>query len=279
MIWIASALLTAVVVAVIVLPLLRRREAQPARAAYDLAVYKDQLVEIDRDLERGVLTGDQAGAARIEVQRRLLSVAEAAKAAAPAAVSRRSVAAALVIIVGVPALSFGLYSLLGSPNLPDQPYAARAARIRTEKEQAAGLRSMVDRLAARLAQHPDDGQGWSLLGRSQAVLGQADKAEDAYEKALPLLPGNIQVRLDYAAVLLDELPDGAPFPPRFVSVMKEALAIDGENPKALFFVGLAEAQAGHPAAARALLTKLLAKLPPGSPEYAQVEAQIKQIKE
>ena len=279
MIWIASALLTATVVALILVPLLRHRGAQPARAAYDLAVYRDQLAEIDRDLERGVLTGDQAESARIEVQRRLLTVADAAKAAAPAAKPRRPVVVALVVALAVPGLAFGLYALLGSPRLPDQPYAGRAAQIQAEKNQAAQFQGMVDRLAARLARHPEDGAGWAMLGRSLAVLGQADKASEAYEKALPLLPDNAQVRMEYAALLLDEQPDAAPFPPRFVAVMKEALAIDGENPRAIYFVGLAEAQAGHTAAARALLTKLLAKLPPDSPEHAEVADQLGHLKD
>jgi cytochrome c-type biogenesis protein CcmH len=117
-----------------------------------------------------------------------------------------------------------------------------------------------------------------MLGRSLGVLGQTDQAQDAYEKALPLLPGNADVRLEYAQLLLNDLPEDAPLPPRFVAVMREVLAIDGDNPKALFFVGLAEAQEGHTAKGRALLEKLLAKLPADSPEHAEVAGQLQQLK-
>ena len=70
--WLFAGLLTAVAVGLLLLPLVRRTDETPPRQAYDMTVYRDQLTELERDLERGVLSPDQAAAARTEVERRLL---------------------------------------------------------------------------------------------------------------------------------------------------------------------------------------------------------------
>lgn len=124
MIWAIFAAMTALAMAFVLVPLLRGRAKVAARADYDLAVYKDQLAELDRDLERGVLTADQAGAARVEIQRRMLAAAEAGGKAADAA-PRRILAPAAVVAVLLPVAAFGLYAVLGSPRLPDVPHAGR----------------------------------------------------------------------------------------------------------------------------------------------------------
>ncbi len=121
MLWLGFFLLTAGAVAAIVVPLRRRRATSPPRAAFDRAVYRDQLVEIDRDLDRGILDNDQAQAARIEVERRLLATEGPGEAAVPAA--RVGGLGALAIAAVVAVLAVTLYLRLGSPELPDQPLA------------------------------------------------------------------------------------------------------------------------------------------------------------
>ena len=278
MIWIIFALMVAGVLALLLVPLVRAPKLAPGRIAYDLAVYKDQLTEIDRDLDRGVLTGDQGDSARTEIQRRMLAAAEHAQPTAKAAPSpKRPMALAAGLALAVPALSFGLYGMLGSPAMPDQPYAARAASINEMQTQVAMIKDMVAKLATRLQQNPEDGRGWAMLGRSLRVLGESDKARDAYARALPLMPGDAHVRLEYASLLLEDVPAGSPLPPPFVGLMRDVLAIDGETPDALYFVGVAEAQAGHADQARALWTKLLTKLPPESPDRTDIVKQIEQL--
>ncbi len=104
MIWVFAAVLTFVVLAILLLPLLRGREAVGAddRNAYDRTVFRDQLAELDRDLARGLIGAKEAEAARNEIARRLI-----AAAAAPEA-KRRSLplaaAAATVLIVPLVAI-------------------------------------------------------------------------------------------------------------------------------------------------------------------------------
>ena len=277
MIWIVFALMVAAVLAVMLVPMARARPAAVQRSGYDIAVYRDQLAEVDRDVERAVLTADQAEAARTEIQRRMLAAADAGR---PAAAGRGSARTGLMaaLTVAVAAVAFGGYALLGSPGLPDQPLAARAGKIQDIQAQDQTIRTMVDGLTARLAKNPADGRGWAMLGRSRHVLGEDESALEAYEKALPLLPGDAQVRQEYAALVVEGLPENAPLPPRLVAVMRELLAIDPQSPDALYFLGVAEAQAGRKAAARGLWNRLLALLPPDSPARGEVIQQIEGLR-
>ena len=68
------ALLTFAALLPVLLPLLRGAQPAPDRASHDQAVYRDQLRELDRDIERGVLTETEAATVRLEIQRRLLAV-------------------------------------------------------------------------------------------------------------------------------------------------------------------------------------------------------------
>ena len=128
MIWIIFILMTAAVLAIMLVPLLGTRPIAQARVVYDMVVYKDQLAEVDRDLERGVLSPDQAGTARTEIQRRMLAAAGEAQAAGKtkAVPTRRITAAAIAILVTVPGVGFGLYSLLGSPTLDGLWFLSRS---------------------------------------------------------------------------------------------------------------------------------------------------------
>jgi cytochrome c-type biogenesis protein CcmH len=276
MIWAIFAAMAVVAVGFLVVPLLKARPKAQTRAEYDLAVYKDQLAEVDRDLERGVLNADQAEAARTEIQRRILAAADGAKDKGAKPTSGRGVAVAVVILL--PVVSFGFYALLGRPGLPDQPMSARMSVVKDMEQQAEMFRGMVAQLAAKLEQNPNDGRGWAMMGRSLKVLGQPDKAHDAYRKAIKLLPTDATVRLEYASLLLDEVPANAPLPPDFVGLMREVNAIDPNQPDALYFLGVSEAQLGNRAKARDYWTRLLKALPEGSEDRGEIQKMIDGLK-
>ena len=278
MIWFVFALMTATVLAVMLVPLLKTRPTAAARVVYDLVVYKDQLAEVDRDVERGLLSGAQAESARTEIQRRMLAAAGEAQASGKTktAPPRRIAIAAAIVAVVVPALSFGLYSLLGSPELPDQPAAGRKAANAAMPPQ--DMSAMVERLSERLQREPGDGRGWAMLGRSLRVEGQPAKAKDAYQRAITLLPGDEPVRMEYASLLIEELPEGSPLPQQFIAIMREVLEINRTNGDALYYVGLAEAEQGHSAKARELWTRLLAQLPANSPARTEVQDELARLK-
>ncbi|KAF0222177.1 MAG: hypothetical protein FD176_2867 [Rhodospirillaceae bacterium] len=275
MIWLIFAGLALATTAMLVLPLLQAKAVPLARAEYDLTVYRDQLAEIEVEMERGTLSADQAVAARTEIQRRILALGGVAKP--EVAQAARSWKLATVLALVVPLLAFGLYVFLGAPMLPDQPYAARADKIKEMQDQGEMIRNMVASLTAKLEQNPGDGKGWGMLGRSLRVLGQKDQAITAYRKAITLLPADTTVRMELAGLLLEDIPQGAVLPPEFVGLMREVLAVDPNNMDALYFAGIGALQMGDTRRARELWTKVMVQLPEGE-DKSEIKKQIDELK-
>src|SRR4051812_45018859 len=129
--WIVAAAMTAAVTALVLSPLLRGRHSMGSRAAYDMEVYRDQPAELERDLARGVIDRRQAQAARTEISRRMLAVADersrearsGANAGAPPSQGSRWIALALCVVI--PAGALAVYIPTGQPNLSGQPFASR----------------------------------------------------------------------------------------------------------------------------------------------------------
>ncbi|OAN50012.1 c-type cytochrome biogenesis protein CcmI [Magnetospirillum moscoviense] len=275
MIWLVFAALVLATLAILLVPLLRPKAAGPDRAEYDLTVYKDQLAEIERELERGTLKPDQAEAARTEISRRILGAAEQRGKSVTKA--GRPLGLIIGLALAVPMIGAGFYVTLGSPDLPDRPFAGRAAQVRQAQDQTEMIRGMVAQLTAKLEKNPSDGKGWNMLGRSLRVMGQADDAAEAYRKAVKLLPGDSQVRMEFAALLLDQVPQGSALPAELVGLMRQVAAIDPTNVDALYFLGIAAAQAGDKAKAKDLWRKAAALLPEGSQDRQDILKQVETL--
>ncbi len=132
------------------------------------------------------------------------------------------------------------------------PDAARA--------DAAGRR-MVDGLAARLAQAPEDPAGWQMLGRSYLALGEAAKARDAYREAWARSPApasSLKVALAEAEVLADRATLGGAAGRMF----EQVLEVEPDNMKALWYGGLAAVENGREDLAKERWSKLLELGPP-----------------
>ncbi len=190
--WLLCALLIVAVTVVVLRPLLWGDGATMAtddRA--DLQVYKDQLAEIDNDVARGLISEDQAGAARTEVSRRILALdvahqtQEAANPAASSATLTAGIAA--VVIVGV---SFSFYLAKGSPVLEGRPYASRL----TATAHDGRIDQLVAKVEARLRKEPGDGKGWDVLAPVYLKQERFADAASAYWRAIQLL-GDSQRRL------------------------------------------------------------------------------------
>ena len=128
MLWFVLAGMAAFAVLAALWPLLRPSSSAKAdAAANEAAFYKAQLEEIRRDVERGLLPQGEADSARAEAARRLIAAASGPSPSPPAA-PRNRLAAAALIAVGLPAIAFPLYALLGQPR-PEgqQPFAQDAA--------------------------------------------------------------------------------------------------------------------------------------------------------
>ncbi len=121
--WMIFGLMTAAAIAAVLLPLVRRRAEE--FSGNDIAVYRDQLDELDRDRAAGLIGKSEAEAARVEISRRLLAAADAAEFAtaasdpASAARFRRCIIAAALLLL--PTGAGALYLQLGSPDFAAMP--------------------------------------------------------------------------------------------------------------------------------------------------------------
>jgi cytochrome c-type biogenesis protein CcmH len=150
----------------------------------------------------------------------------------------------------------------------------QAAEAMPAGDRAAMIRDMVDGLATRLQDQPDDIEGWRRLGRSYQVLGELEQSADAYQRVALALPDDLTAQLDYADALLAALPADQPddrLPAVLTEQMGRVLALDPQNPAALFYLGQAAAQAGDAAGARDHWQRLLARIPLDAPERTQVQ--------
>jgi len=275
MIWVLFGGLSALAMLGLMMPLLRPAAAASARSAYDMAVYRDQLDEISRDIERGLLSPDQAEAARTEIKRRMLTASDSGSAAIAAGTERSGGWPSWLIALGVPLLAFGGYALLGSPNLPDQPYAGRAAEIAEIRSQMAMIDATVKRLEERVKADPSDGKSWAMLARSQRAIGRTEPAKASYRKAIALLSDAVEPRIELAGLLIEE---GQGPVPEAVDLLRQVLASQPDQPDALYFVAQAELAAGRSEQAKAMLTHLVGLLPAGSSDRVEVEKQLESLK-
>jgi cytochrome c-type biogenesis protein CcmH len=133
------------------------------------------------------------------------------------------------------------------------------------------IRGMVEGLAARLAQQPDDVEGWRMLGRSWKVLGDTANAAEAYREVASRLPDDVTAQVDYAEALLAQQSVDQPPSAQVVAQLEHVLELDGDNPIALFHLGRAAAARGDAAGATRHWRRLLAQLPPDAPVRTELQ--------
>lgn len=253
------AAMTAVAVAAVLWPLFRRRPAA-ARSSYELGIYRDQLAEVERDLGRGLVAPEEADAARLEIERRILRAASASTADSSENPGRQGPVLAAALLV--PLVTLGLYAALGAPGLPDQPLAARQDR-QPEGPGRPEIERMVAQLEERLAGAPDDLEGWLMLARSRGVLGQAPAAVEANRRALALAPDEPRAIAGLGESLVGAA--GGVVTPEARGLFARLEGLAPEDPRAGFFLGWADAQAGDYQAALGRWRALLAATPADAP--------------
>ncbi len=242
--WGLVAALIIITLAILVIPLMRRRTAAAAaREMYDINIYKDQLAEIERDLERRLLDQTQAEAARSEIKRRMLAAADHlgdSQEAPPQDKPPSNLGLIAVIMLALPAAALAMYLNLGRLGEADQPFAERPSRNLIAGN--SDLVSVTKKLEARLQNAPDDLRGWMLLGRSYMSLGQYSDAAAAYGRAYGLSKEDGEVGAEYAESL--SLSAGSVITPTAKDIFTDSLAADPLNPKARFYLAMYKAQEG-----------------------------------
>jgi cytochrome c-type biogenesis protein CcmH len=234
------------------------------RAEADLALYRAQLAELDREREAGRLDAAAHAAATLEVQRRILAAPKEEGAGAGAR-SGAIVAAALFL---VPAAAIGLYLVRGIPEMPSAPYDLRRQQMEAEEQ-------LLNSLRARLAQVPPESeaarQGLLLLGNAERNRGRLEPAVEAWTRALAIR-FDPQLAGDLAELQIEQQNHA-----EAAALLARALGNAPTDPRLRFLTGLAEARAGRPANARSVWQALLADAPRDAPWRQVVERQLQAL--
>jgi cytochrome c-type biogenesis protein CcmH len=263
--WIAAVAFVALALAFVLPPLLRRRAAAdtPARRDINIAVYRDQLKELEAERASGALAEEQFNAARLELEARLAEDAllQDATPVAPRADGRK-IGYALAALL--PIAAFALYFWLGNPMslMAIAEAGHNATPAAGEHDIAAMLKKIEDHVRAK----PDDGKAWAMLGKTYAALDRWGDAAKAYERAVKLLPKEAAVLSGYAealAIVNDRNLKGEP-----MAWVEKALELDPNDVKALELSAVHAFQEKNFAQAAYYFKRLYKLLPPETP-YAQ----------
>lgn len=281
MVWIAAAILAAICVAVLLNTLLRARAADDSRSAFDLTVYKDQLTEIDRDLDRGLLNEVQAKSARLEIERRMLASAateENTPASGSSVEETRRVTrlAAMVLTVALPLLAVGFYLHLGSPGQPAAPFTERRALQEAFQSAMDGdLAAEIGGLEKRVEAQRFDAHSWLLLAAAYGELNRFIDAANAFRRAIELGAKEPNIYASLGEILVAAA--GGEVGPEARRAFAEAITLDPENMKALYYSGLALAQDGRLQNAIRIWSSLVQRSGPQTPWRPLLQQRIAQL--
>jgi cytochrome c-type biogenesis protein CcmH len=256
--WSIAALLAAVALAFVLPALLGRRRATGAATphAVNVAIHRDQLKELDADLAAGTLSPEQRDEARREIEQRLLDDVRTGDGtrATPAAGRRTAIAVA----AAVPVAAILLYLAVGNPAALAPGAATRDDHAITREQ----IEGMVERLAERIKENPDDVKGWAMLGRSYAVLDRYADAVAAYANAVKRSEPDAQLLADYADALA--MAQGRHLQGEPERLIAQALKVDPHNVKALMLAGAVAFEKKDFKGAIAHWRKILEVVPPDS---------------
>lgn len=259
--WIVAALFVAVALAFLLPPLLRSRQAtaRAGRRSINIAVYRDQMKEMAVDHRNGLLTDEQYQAAKLELEARLAQDA-IVDADEIQPVSRGGRLLGIGIAVLVPLLAFGLYLQLGSPDALTAPVQASAGGNHGD------IAQMIQKIEDKAKAEPQNGEAWTMLAKTYAVVERWPEALQAYEKAMALRPGVPAVMTGYAEALA--VSNGRVLQGKPMELVLKALEADPDDQKGLELAGISNFQDKNYAQAAYYFKRLLKVLPAESP-YAQ----------
>ena len=227
-----AALLVAGVLVHVLRPLLRARARQSvSHDEANVAVYRDQLRELEGDLKAGTIAPEQYERARQEIERRLL---EDVGASAQSAQSRRSPFVAIAVGLAVPLCALAVYLVVGTPAAIVPGAMQQAAGHEVTPEQIA---AMIERLAERLKEKPDNAEGWAMLARSYNAIGRFSEASAAFAEAAKRTPDDAQLLAYYADAL--GMAQGKSLAGEPEKLIARSLKLDPNNIKALALAGSA----------------------------------------
>lgn len=284
--WVICAAFILIALVFILPPALKRssesdRKTDDARRQANIAVYRDQLSELESDLKNGIVSQEQYAQDREEIERRLLEdtkveESERRKTKATPAIARNT---AYAIGVAIPLVAVTFYLNVGTPKAIDGPPPTAAPAPfaggggeRTQEQ----IEANVAALAKRLQSNPSDAQGWTMLARSYSSMGKFAESVGAYTKATELTPNDADLWAEFA--FATAMSSGRNLEGRPMELIDRALEVDPENAKALQLAGSAAYQAKDYKKAIDYWQRVLRQVPPGSEVAETIQARIDEAK-
>lgn len=248
-----------------------------ARREANIAIYRDQLTELEADLRNGIVSEEQFAQDRDDIERRLLEDTATdktlKKSAGVSAVTRKH---AYMVGVGLALVAVIFYLRVGSPDAVTNA-ATTAAPSSTAAAPTGGrtqeqIEANVAALAKRLQSNPNDAQGWTMLARSYSSMEKFPEAVGAYAKATELTPKDANLWAEYAfatAMANNRTLAGKP-----TEMIDRALKLDPDNAKALQLAGSAAYEAKDYQKAIDYWQRVLKQVPPGSDVAQAIQSRI-----
>src|SRR5215467_1363387 len=259
LLWSVFAVMTAVAILSVLWPLSRTANGQ---AGSDIAVYRDQLEEVDRDRKAGLIGEEEAQAARVEVSRRLIAAADRTEFDHSPSVGSslwRRWAAAVAAVVVLPLVAAAVYLANGSPQLPGQPLEARLRAV----HQDTSIAVLISQAEAHLERNPNDARGYEVLAPVYLRLGRFSDAVNARRKLITLSGENAERQSDLGEALVAAANGIVTADAK--SAFERALVLEPGELKAKFYIGIAAEQDGDRGKAAAIWSQMIDKAPAGAP--------------
>ncbi len=266
--WFVLGLMTALAAFAVLWPLSRGGKFSPSGS--ELAVYRDQLAEVDRDAMAGLIASPDAEAARVEIGRRMIAASEAAPETSSSVHITARRAVAVVALAGLPALAAGLYLTFGSPSLGDFPLA--------ERQRAEISTASLDRLVGQVEAHLEkkirltraDGKCWRVLFK----LGRYEDAAKAFRNIIAYKGESASRHADLGEAL--SAAAGGVISADAKKEFERAVALDNQDIKSRYFLGVAADQDGRTDDARKIWQAMLDSAPADAPWRPLVQAALSQ---
>ncbi|MCG8596775.1 MAG: c-type cytochrome biogenesis protein CcmI [Kiloniellales bacterium] len=259
--WSSLGAVTLVVLSALLLTLVGRRRFRAQGLGHDRRAFQDRLREVEREVDWSLSSGSEVEATLIDIKRRLLLTARHETSLidmAPRLLTRRRRVCLLALIAGI---TLGATLALSDA----EPPTALADTVGTGIPAGSGIESvetLVAHLAARLQAQPEDVGGWRKLGWSYVNLGRYQDAAWAYGKAAALRQDSAAYYSAYGEATV--FAAGGRVTAEALSIFETALAIDSAEPRARFYFGLAQHQAGNKVEALAIWSSIIEDAAPAA---------------
>jgi len=281
--WAICGLLILIALAFILPPLVQRPEVTPAeskkeRREANIAIYRDQLTELETDLQNGIVAKEQYQQDRDEIERRLLEDVKLSESDAKTAADFRKRNVVYALAIGLPLAAVLFYLKVGEMKAlsPAATAPTASSEMSESSRSPQQIEANVSKLVDRLKANPSDAEGWVMLAHSYSTMERFGEAAGAYARATELQPNNADLWAEYA--FASAMANGRNLEGQPMEFVNRALKIDPENLKALQLAGNDAFQRKDYKKAVDYWSRVLKKVPPGSEVAQSIQQRIDEAK-